>query len=198
MLHDQEEVIANWFHEARSDPFAKYVCDARINGCNAQVAAAFSARQDDGVEVEDDDTKAPPKKPEASKQERKVEKKVPPPPTQKKEEPHHSSESPSLNPKDFVMTIVNRIKANMQRIYRLSTELYKEVRPLVSGRKWEQLGKMAKDVEFYRKYWIVFAAFIFAIYFIVSLLEPLFASKAPKTRPAGSKRKTAAKAKKEN
>lgn len=202
MLFEAEALISHWFHEARNDPFAKYVCDARINGCNAQVAAAFSARQDKDVEVEDDSKRAP-KKPETlKKEERKAEKKATPPPTAQKEESHkssHSAHAHSFDPKAFAMAIVNRFKGNMQRIYRLSGELCKEVRPLISGRKWEQLGKMAKDPEFYRKYWIVFAAFIFIIYFVFSLLEPLFASKAPKTRSAsGSKRKTAAKVKKDN
>jgi hypothetical protein len=200
LLHEQEDEISSWFHESRrTGNFFKEVCEARINGCNVQVVQEFLAKTAKNVEVEDDG----PKKKEIPKVEKKET-----PKTEKKETPKAEKETPKTEKKEstghtfdavaIINKIVNRVKGNMIRIYRLSSELQREMVPIIKTKNWEKLKITLKNKDFYQKYWIVFAAFASMIYLLASFVEMIFGKSAKKVRTTGTtKRRTATKSKKE-
>jgi hypothetical protein len=193
VLHEQEDEISSWFHESRrTGNFFKEVCEARINGCNAQVVEEFLAKSAKQVEIEDE--------PPSKKTEKKEAPKSTPP---KKEAPKEApkkeatKEQPAFDALAIINKIVNRIKGNMIRIYRLSFELGNEMTPIIKTKNWEKLKTTLKNKEFYQKYWIVFAAFASVIYLLASFVEMIFGKSEKRDRRATSTKRRTTKSKKE-
>jgi len=185
VLHEQENRINSWFHEKSTVSFAKYVCDASINNCRVELIESLKNKKDSTVEVED----APPAKSKTEASKKKADE------PGKKSTNNTKEQGSSFKPSDIVQLLFNRVKNNMLRLRVNSVDLYREVHVVVKARNWAKLKTMAKDANFWRKYWNVFMwAFIF-IYFFVSVLETVGVfgkggkSSAKKTGERRTKRK---------
>ena len=169
LVSTHAEAITTWFDEARSTDLFNYLCVNKLSGCTAEVAKS----SDDDVVVEDDSSK---------KKEAEPVKKQPQAAAPKKESAAASGKGGAatgagqFDPMSIVHTVVNRFKGNMQRIWRLTVELKGEVQPMLVGKKWPQLKSLLLDRLFWQKYWIVFVAWTFAVYFIYGLIEPFLGS----------------------
>lgn len=162
MLHEQEGRINSWFHENPTIPFAKYVCDASIKDCNAGLVESLKDKKSSTVEAND----IPSAKPKVDAPKKKVDE-----PGKKSTNSNAKEQGSSFNPSDIVQLLFNRVKNNMHRLRVNSVDLYREMSVVVKTRNWAKLKTMAKDANFWRKYWNVFMwAFIF-VYFFVSVLE---------------------------
>lgn len=190
-MHEQDDEISTWFYESRrTGNFFKNICEARINGCNSQVVQEYLAKQ---VEVEEESKKAAKDKEETPKKQDTPKKEAPKKQDTPKEKQDTKATQSAMDPSEMVNKIVNRVKGNMIRIYRLSGELYRDTSQIIRTKNWDKLKKDLKGPEFWRKYWIVFVAAFSLVYLFASFLEMIFGKPVKKEkRPSGAtgKRRT--------
>lgn len=204
---NQEERISKWFHSARNDDFKKYVCDEGITGCSPSIMEAImrgkmkaekemAEEAANEVEVEDDTRTGKKRGEQANQQQKRTEKQEPV--KAKAEQKKESTSSPANDPMAIVYGFINRFKTNMLRVKGLSIDLYGEVSTLVKTKQWNRLGALAKDPNFYKKYWYAFLWYAIGLYLTFSIFESLLAKPKPKPeRRSGGKRKTASTAKRD-
>lgn len=202
---NQEGRIGKWFHNARNEDFKKYVCDEGITDCSPSIMDAImkgkmkaekemAEEAASQVEVEDDTRRAKKQGESINQQQqgqqKQAEKQAP---VKAKTEQKKESTSSANDPMTIIYGFINRFKTNMLRVKGLSIDLYGDVSALVKAKQWNRLGALAKDPNFYKKYWYAFLWYAIGLYLTFSIFESLLAKPKPKPeRRSGNKRKTTA------